>query len=99
VTNVGAVTLVIGSVTQVTGVFGEPGQCHAPASQSRTFYITFTPANTNLQTGNVVFLHTGSSSPDTVALSGTGGTGGFTVTRRFVPFAQSLSGGKLDVSS
>jgi hypothetical protein len=98
VTNVGAVTLVIGSVTSSNGAFSvNPVNATLQPSQSRTFYITFTPANTNLQTGNVVFLHTGSSSPDTVALSGTGGTGGFTVTRRFVPFGTvTLGGGKLD---
>jgi hypothetical protein len=66
-------------------------------AQARTFYITFTPANTNAQTGKVVFTHTASSSPDTVAVSGTGALPGFALNRKNVPFGVvNLGGTKLD---
>ncbi len=98
VTNIGALALVIGSVTSTNGTFTvSPANATLQPAQARTFYITFTPVNTAAQTGSVIFMHNASSSPDTVAVSGTGATGGFTVTRRSVPFGTvALGGSKLD---
>jgi hypothetical protein len=73
VTNIGGVALVIGSVTSTNGTFTvSPANATLQPAQARTFYITFTPVNTAPQTGNVIFMHNASSSPDTVAVSGTG---------------------------
>jgi hypothetical protein len=87
VTNAGAATLTISSVTSSNGAFAvsPPGASIATAASAK-FYITFTPANTTGQTGNVVFIHNASSSPDTVAVSGTGILPGFALNRRIVPF-------------
>ncbi|HEX7574548.1 MAG TPA: choice-of-anchor D domain-containing protein, partial [Bacteroidota bacterium] len=98
VTNTGATTLTIISVTSSNGAFTvSPAGASIAAAANAKFYITFTPTNTILQTGNVVFAHNASSSPDTVTVSGTGGAGGFAVTRRSVPFGTvALGGSKLD---
>ncbi|HEX7572884.1 MAG TPA: choice-of-anchor D domain-containing protein, partial [Bacteroidota bacterium] len=93
VTNIGGVALVIGSVTSSNGTFSvNPANATLQPAQARTFYITFTPANTTAQTGNIVFLHNASSSPDTVAVSGTGTLAGFALDRRTVPFGLVLLG-------
>jgi 5-keto 4-deoxyuronate isomerase len=69
-----------------------PAGASIAATASAKFYITFTPANTTAQTGNVVFIHNASSSPDTVAVSGTGTLPGFALDRRTVPFGLVLLG-------
>ncbi len=98
VTNAGGATLVISSVTSSNGTFAvNPSNATLLPTQARTFYITFTPANTNPQSGNIVFIHSASTSPDTVAVSGTGGSPGFSVNRKTVPFGLvNLGGNKLD---
>ena len=93
VTNAGAATLTISSVTSGNGTFSvSPAGASIAATASAKFYITFTPANTTAQTGNVVFIHNASSSPDTVAVSGTGTLPGFALDRRTVPFGLVLLG-------
>jgi hypothetical protein len=98
VTNTGALALVISNVASSNGAFTvNPTNVTLQPAQARTFYITFTPANTNPQSGNIVFTHNAPSTHDTVAVSGAGGTAGFSVTRRFVPFGNvALGGNKLD---
>jgi len=93
VTNAGTTTLTISSVTSGNGTFAvSPAGASIAAAASAKFYITFTPTNTTAQTGNVVFIHNASSSPDTVAVSGTGILPGFALNRRTVPFGLVLLG-------
>jgi hypothetical protein len=93
VTNAGTTTLTISSVTSGNGAFAvSPAGASIASNASAKFYITFTPANTTAQTGNVVFIHNASSSPDTVAVSGTGTLPGFALDRRTVPFGLVLLG-------
>jgi hypothetical protein len=74
VTNTGAAPLVISSVTSSNGTFTvNPASAAVQPAQSRTFYLTFTPVNTNAQSGNIVFTHSAASSPDIVAVSGSPG--------------------------
>ncbi len=98
VTNAGATTLTITSVTSGNAVFAvSPASASIAAAGSAKFYITFTPANTTVQTGNVVFIHSASSSPDTVSVSGTGTLPGFSLNRKTVPFGfVALGGNRLD---
>ena len=98
VTNTGGVALVISSVTSSNGTFAvNPANATIQPAQARTFYITFTPGNTNPQSGNIVFNHNAPSLHDTVTVSGTGGVAGFAVTRRSVPFGIVVLGNnKLD---
>jgi len=93
VTNAGAATLTISTVASSNGVFTvSPAGASIAAGASAKFYITFTPANTTAQSGKVVFTHTSSSSPDTVAVTGTGTLPGFALNRRTVPFGLVLLG-------
>jgi hypothetical protein len=94
VTDTGLVALVISSVTSSNGTFTvNPANATIQPSQSRKFYLTFTPANTNPQTGNVVFSHNAPNLRDTIAVSGTGGTSGFSLNRKTVPFGIVVVGG------
>jgi hypothetical protein len=98
VTDTGKAALVISSVTSSNGTFTvNPSNATIQPNQARTFYITFTPANTSPQSGNIVFLHNAPSLHDTVAVSGTGGVSAFWVTRRSLPFGTvGLGSNKLD---
>ncbi|MEX1140061.1 MAG: LamG-like jellyroll fold domain-containing protein [Bacteroidota bacterium] len=42
------------------------------AGESQKFTVTFSPSSTGLKSGNIVFTHNASSSPDAVAVSGFG---------------------------
>ena len=98
VTDTGKAALVISNVVSSNGTFTViPTNVTLQPAQARTFYITFTPANTNPQSGNIVFTHTASTSPDTVTVSGTGGSPGFSLNRKTVPFGVvNLGGNRLD---
>jgi hypothetical protein len=98
VTDTGKAALVIGNVASSNATFTvNPTSATVQPAQARTFYITFTPANTNAQSGNIVFTHNAPGAHDTVAVSGTGGLAQFSVTRRSVPFGiVALGSNKLD---
>jgi hypothetical protein len=49
-----------------------PGSGVIPIGDSLEVRVTFTPATVGPKSGNIVFTHDASSSPDTVAVSGTG---------------------------
>ncbi|HTY57927.1 MAG TPA: choice-of-anchor D domain-containing protein [Bacteroidota bacterium] len=93
VTDTGTVALVITSVTSGNGMFTvNPANATIQASQSKTFVVTFTPANTLPQTGNIVFNHNAAGLHDTVAVSGSGATPGFVLNRRSIPFGNVVIG-------
>ncbi len=86
--------VVIGSVTStdseftvipVSGLVGSLG--------TRPFAISFTPSSPGLKSASIIFIHDGLSSPDTVAVSGTGVNVSFLVSPTSVNF------GDLNVSS
>ncbi|HTO93734.1 MAG TPA: choice-of-anchor D domain-containing protein, partial [Bacteroidota bacterium] len=87
ITNAGTTSLTVSAVTSTNGAFTvSPSAATIGAAGTAKFYVTFTPANTTAQSGFVRFTHTGSSSPDTVAVSGTGTTPGFSVSAKFIAF-------------
>lgn len=87
VTNAGAVTLTVTNVTSTNGAFAvRPVSASIAAAGSAKFYITFSPAGVSPQSGGIVFTHSAASSPDTIGLSGTGGTVGFSVSRWSIAF-------------
>jgi hypothetical protein len=87
VTNAGAATLTITGATSNNARFTvSPASASIPAAGTAKFYITFTPANTAVQTGSIIFVHNAASSPDTVTVSGTGTLPGFSLNRKSVPF-------------
>jgi hypothetical protein len=80
VSNPGDQPVSIASVSASDG-FAETDTCGgvlAPAATC-TVNVTFTPATANAQTGTLTFADSASSSPQTVALSGTGVASGFTI--------------------
>ncbi len=98
VTNAAAVALTITNVASTNGAFAvNPVSASIAASGSAKFYITFTPANTSPQTGNIVFTHNASSSPDTVGVSGTGIVPAFALNRKSTSFGVvALGSNRLD---
>jgi len=85
--NAGAVALTVSAVSSTNGAFTvSPTTATIAAAGAAKFYVTFTPANTTPQTGFVVFTHSGASSPDTVAVSGTGTKPGIAFSTKFIPF-------------
>lgn len=73
VTNTGIVALNISSVTSDHPEFSvTPGNGTVPPGGSKTFSISFHPTTSGSKTGNIVFSHNASSSPDSVAVNGTG---------------------------
>ncbi len=80
VSNPGDQPVSIASVSASDG-FAETDTCGgvlAPAATC-TVNVTFTPATANAQTGTLTFADSAASSPQTVALSGTGVASGFTI--------------------
>ncbi|MEO0083218.1 MAG: M6 family metalloprotease domain-containing protein [candidate division WOR-3 bacterium] len=77
VTNNGSVTLIISSVSSDNGEFDvDPSSANLEPDSSKKFYISFSPTTTGNKSGNIEFVHNGASSPDTVAVSGSGVTSG-----------------------
>jgi P pilus assembly chaperone PapD len=75
VTNTGTSALAITSVMSDNGEFSvAPGNGVVAPSESQRFHITFTPSSRGVKTGNIVFVHSASGSPDTVTVTGTGVT-------------------------
>ena len=99
VSDSGLTPLVISAVTSTNARFTvNPQNATIQPSGTAKFIITFTPQNTALQNGNIVFTHNAPSSPDTVGVSGIGGgRAAFSVTRRSVPFGiVALGSNRLD---
>jgi len=73
VTNTGTSTLTITSVASTNPRFSvSPGSGIIAPAGSMKFYLTFTPTTASFQSGDIVFMHSASGSPDTVTVSGTG---------------------------
>jgi len=73
VTNTSAKPLIITNVTVDSGEFSvSPPSATVDPFGSWDFYVTFTPTFEGVQTGNVHFVHNGSTSPDLVGLTGDG---------------------------
>jgi len=73
VTNIGSATINISSVASDNPDFSVvEGSGTIAAGSSAVFHVTFAPSSGGLKNGHVVFTHDGSSSPDTVTVSGTG---------------------------
>lgn len=73
VSNPGAGTLTIDTVTSTSGEFSvSPTSGSLSASQSMPFVITFAPTSGGSKSGSIIFTHNGATSPDTVAVSGNG---------------------------
>lgn len=93
VTNTGSSTLTISSVTSDNGEFSvTPTGASITPSASQRFYITFSPANSGAESGNIVFAHDATTSPDTVGVSGTGVAPGFSVAPTSVAFGDVVAG-------
>ena len=93
VTNAGSTSLTISGVASSNGTFTvTPATATIASAGTAKFYVTFAPANTSAQYGFVVFTHTGSSSPDTVAVSGTGTTPGISLSANFISFGAVVLG-------
>ena len=87
VTNTGQAALLISNVTSTNGAFVvHPTNDSLPPSQSRTFFIVFTPLSAGTQSGDLVFTHNALGSPDSVAFTGTGIIPGFSLDRRSLAF-------------
>jgi hypothetical protein len=74
--NSGALALQISSV-QVSGPFGETNNCGATLTATNgscTISVTFTPTATGTATGTLTITDSAPNSPQTVPLTGTGGT-------------------------
>jgi len=73
VTNTGTSPLTIFSVVPNNAEFSvTPTSGSIPPSGSQTFYITFSPVDTGLESGSIVFTHDAVGSPHNVAVSGNG---------------------------
>ena len=93
VTNAGAATLTITGAASSNGAFAvSPSGASIAAAGSAKFYITFTPANTSPQAGSIVFTHSSTSSPDTVAVTGTGTLPGIAFNRKSIAFGTVATG-------
>jgi len=92
VTNIGGATLDITSVVSDTSVFTVyPASGSLLPDSSMKFYITFAPTGPVTYSGNIIFYHNASTSPDTVVVSGSGvvgieETGGKDIPRFFALF-------------
>jgi hypothetical protein len=74
--NSGALTLQISSV-QITGPFAETNNCGSSVNATNgscTINVTFTPTATGSATGTLTMTDSAPGSPQTVSLTGTGGT-------------------------
>lgn len=78
VTNVGTATVNVTSVTSNSGEFGVTANtCGAVAAGATcSFAVTFSPSATGARSGVVTVASNGTGSPQTLAASGTGATGG-----------------------
>ncbi len=93
-TNTGTTSFEISNVVSDNAAFTvNPTNVTLGPSQVQIFYLTFTPANTNPQSGNIVFTHTAAGSPDTVAVAGTGTLAVFSINRKTVSFGGVPVGG------
>ncbi|MEO0076205.1 MAG: M6 family metalloprotease domain-containing protein [candidate division WOR-3 bacterium] len=73
ITNNGSATLIISSVSSDNDEFDvDPSSANLEPDSSKKFYISFSPTTTGNKSGNIEFVHNGASSPDTVAVSGSG---------------------------
>ncbi len=73
ITNTGTALLHIDSVTSNNNEFTvTPETTSINPSQSKKFYITFTPQNTGTRIGTLTIAHNASGSPKTVSLRGNG---------------------------
>ncbi len=73
VTNTGTETLDITSVVSDNAEFTvTPTTGSLAPAESTEFYITFAPTNAVVDTGNIIFTHNATTSPDTITVTGTG---------------------------
>ncbi len=73
VTNTGTATLDITSVVSDNAKFTvTPTAGSLVPAESMEFYITFAPTNAGAETGNIIFTHNATTSPDTITVTGTG---------------------------
>ncbi|MBI3765914.1 MAG: choice-of-anchor D domain-containing protein [Ignavibacteriales bacterium] len=80
VTNIGSSLLSIGTIISDHSEFvPSPISVSIPPAANQTFYISFSPTSSGLKTASIVFVHDGSSSPDTLSVSGTGVISSFLV--------------------
>ncbi|MBS4028051.1 MAG: choice-of-anchor D domain-containing protein [Ignavibacteriales bacterium] len=93
VTNIGTGELLISSVLSQNNTFSvTPSDASIAASESEKFYITFTPDSAQLEEGNIIFTHNGSSSPDVVTVDGIGVAPQFTLSTTNLDYASVLVG-------
>jgi hypothetical protein len=93
-TNGGATPITVTSVTSTSGDFTvAPASGTVNALSGEPFEVSFTPTSAGAKSGSIIFVHSGGSSPDTVAVSGTGVDVLFAVTPSSVNF------GDLEVGS
>ncbi|MBS4029014.1 MAG: choice-of-anchor D domain-containing protein, partial [Ignavibacteriales bacterium] len=93
VTNVGLVDLTISNVTSNNAQFSvTPTSVVVAASQSKMFYVTYSPTTASAQSATITFTHSGATSPNTVSVTGTGITPVFSVSPSSVSFGNVVLG-------
>jgi photosystem II stability/assembly factor-like uncharacterized protein len=93
VTNTGTATLTITSVTSNNAeVTVTPTSGSLAPSASQKFYITFSPTSTGAKSGDIIFTHDASGSPDTVTVNGTGTAPVFLVSTTTINYGSVLVG-------
>jgi hypothetical protein len=92
VTNTGSVILNVSSVVSDNNEFTvTPNTGSIPPGDSMQFYITFAPVDTGMETGNIIFIHSAETSPDTVTVAGNGIVGIEEIKNNTIPAIYSLS--------
>jgi len=85
--NGGGGSLAISTVTSDNAEFTvSPTPATIASSASHAFVLSFHPGGLGLRTGNIIFAHNASSSPDTVSVFGTGVTPGFSLSAGILDF-------------
>lgn len=73
VTNAGTASLVVGSSSSTNAQFAvTPPTATIAPTESRKFFITFSPTSIGLHDGQVVFTHNAATTPDTLFVTGIG---------------------------
>lgn len=93
VTNPGTAVLLVNSVTAIGSRFGvAPVSAAVPPLGAQVFRISFSPIQSGQQSGNIIFTHNASGTPDSVSVSGTGVTPVFSVEPASLSFGNVLLG-------
>jgi uncharacterized protein YdeI (BOF family) len=89
ITNNGNMALTVSSVISTNPNFSLlTSGLSVPSDESRPFVIKFSPATSGVKNGKIIFNHDAKSSPDTIAVSGTGVEPLFLATKKQLDFGE-----------